>query len=161
MACSFTGCFFGGSEASWSCVLTIILPDPFHLPLATCRSQLPLPHESQLNLCSFLFHFVYLTHVPYPVCDFSHVYSPSFLQSWFFLYPFSDHRQLSFYLFLLSYNLFIKSSDHLFQEKKKSSEFAVLMRSYKKHLWRMENFCLKFFCNSILWYIYSSVTLCL
>lgn len=85
-----------------SCVLVTVLLCQFHLHPVTCGSQFTLPHESQLNLCSFLFHFVYLTQVPDPVCEFSHVYSASFFLSSFFLQSFSDHNQLSFCLFLLS-----------------------------------------------------------
>lgn len=69
-----------------SCVLVTILLCQFHLHHVTCGSQFTLPHESQLNLYSFLFHFVYLTQVPDPLS----VNSVMFILPLFFCHHFSS-----------------------------------------------------------------------
>lgn len=84
-----------------SCVLVSVLPYLFCLYLIMCYSQLTLAHESQVNLCSLLFHFAHLNHAPYPTHDFSHIYSAAccFSVMIFFRF-FSQFNCLSVYLFL-------------------------------------------------------------
>lgn len=131
-----------------SCVLLSVLPYLFCLYLIIHYSQLTLVRESQVNLCSFIFHFVHWNHAPYPTHDFSHIYSAACcfcVMIFFHLFP--QLNCLSVYIFLFSSCLFIETMYLLLRN------FLFNERSCKKCLWGMENFCLNLFHDSFLCYM--------